>query len=105
MKKLRELGKVKHLSRSGMLVVSVNPKQLPKLGAEVVTRKMEKIGFVYDIIGPTSSPFALVKPYRLDKIVLEDLFVVIDYGGGREGKGKGGRKGEGGRKKGNRKRS
>jgi RNA-binding protein len=104
MKRLRELGSVKHVSRSGMVVVATSPRNLPKIGADVVTRKMEKIGFVYDIIGPVSSPFILVKPKRADKLMFEDLFVVIEDAGSRKSKGKGNRKGEGNRKKGDRKR-
>jgi len=104
MKKLREIGKVKHISRSGMVVIAVSPKNLPKIGAKVVTRKMEKVGFVYDIIGPTSSPYVLVKPFRDGKIVFDELFVVVEYAGSGKGKGKGSRKGEGNRKKGDRKR-
>jgi RNA-binding protein len=104
MKKLRKLGKVKHVSRSGMIVVAVNPEKLPKVGSNVVTRKMEQVGWIQDIIGPVSSPYALIKPSRLDlaDIVLDDLFVVCEYAGSGESKGKRSRKGS--RKKGNRKR-
>ena len=101
--KLRKIGKVSHISKSGFVVVVADPKNLPKIGSEVYTRKMESIGFVYDIIGPTKSPFVLVKPKKevLSKVSLEELFVVggdSDVGGG---KGKGGRKG--GKGKGDRK--
>jgi len=102
MKKLRALGKVKHISRSGMLVVALDPAYLPRIGDKVVTRKMEYVGVVNDIIGPVSSPFALVRPKNPEKMIFEDLFVVKEYGGGRKGKGEGNRKGS--RKKGNRKR-
>ncbi|WP_202318848.1 H/ACA ribonucleoprotein complex subunit GAR1 [Archaeoglobus neptunius] len=101
MKKLRELGKVKHISKSGMLVIALNPAYIPKIGDKVVTRKMEYVGVVNDIIGPVSSPYALVRPKNSEKIIFEDLFVVKEYGGSRKGSGKGSRKG--GRKKGNRK--
>ncbi|WP_290596959.1 MULTISPECIES: H/ACA ribonucleoprotein complex subunit GAR1 [unclassified Archaeoglobus] len=102
MKKLRALGKVKHMSKSGMLVVALNPAHLPKIGNKIVTRKMEYVGTINDIIGPVSSPYALVRPKNPEKIVFEDLFVVKEYGGGRKGKGEGSRKGS--RKKGDRKR-
>jgi len=102
MKKLRPLGKIKHMSKSGMLVVALNPAYIPKIGDKVVTRKMEYIGAVNDIIGPVSSPYALIRPKNSERIVFEDLFVVKEYGGGRKGKGEGSRKGS--RKKGDRKR-
>jgi RNA-binding protein len=101
MSRLQTLGRVKHMSKSGMLVVALNPAYIPKIGDKVVTRRMEHIGFVTDVIGPVSSPYALVKPKNLEKVIFEELFVVKEYGGGRKGKGKGSR--EGSRKKGNRK--
>uniref|UniRef100_A0A7C3MA47 H/ACA RNA-protein complex protein Gar1 n=1 Tax=Archaeoglobus fulgidus TaxID=2234 RepID=A0A7C3MA47_ARCFL len=101
MSRLRALGRVKHMSKTGMLVVALNPACIPKIGDKVVTRRNEHIGFVADIIGPVSSPYALVKPKDTEKIVLEELFVVKEYGGSGKGKGKGSR--EGSRKKGDRK--
>jgi len=104
--KLRKLGRG-HPSRSN-IIVPADPKNLPGIGMEVVTRKMEKIGYVYDIIGPVKSPFVVVRPVGKDvikKIIIDELFVVSDYAG--SGKGKGSRKkgvGKRSRKKGNRKR-
>lgn len=105
--KLRKLGKG-YPSRTGNIVIPVDPKNLPGVGMDVVTRKMEKIGHVYDIIGPVKSPFVVVRPKNKDvlkKIIIDELFVVSTHAG--SGKGKGSRK-EGsrkrGRKKGNRKR-
>lgn len=34
---------------------------LPKINAKVVTKKMDKIGTVYDIFGPEKSPYVSVK--------------------------------------------
>jgi rRNA processing protein Gar1 len=94
--KLRKIGRVSHVSKSGFIVAIADPKNLPRVGSEVYTRKMERIGFVYDIIGPTKSPFVLIKPKRdiLKRKVLDELFVVVGeaHAGGREGKGS--RKGE-----------
>ena len=74
MKGLQKLGKASHVSRTGYIVVPADPRNLPKVGSEVVTRKMEKVGYVYDIIGPTKSPFVLVRPRKDVKLVLEELF-------------------------------
>ncbi len=95
MTNLAPLGKPEKLSKSGMLLVPIQPTNLPKIGDKVVTRKMEQIGVVYDIIGPIISPYALIKP---KKVVYEDLYVVKEYGGSRKSSGKGSRKGS--RKKG-----
>jgi RNA-binding protein len=95
MTNLVALGKPEKLSKSGMLLVRIQPNNLPKIGEKVVTRKMEHVGVVYDIIGPIISPYVLIKP---EKVVYEDLYVVRGYGGSRKGSGKGSRKGS--RKKG-----
>ncbi|MDI9642514.1 MAG: hypothetical protein QFX37_03235 [Archaeoglobales archaeon] len=95
MTNLGALGRPEKLTKSGMLLVRIQPTNLPKIGDKVVTRKMEQVGIVYDIIGPIISPYALIKP---NKVVYEDLFVVKGYGGSRKGSGKGSRKGS--RKKG-----
>jgi len=95
MTNLVALGKPEKVSKSGMLLVRIQPNNLPKIGEKVVTRKMEYVGIVYDIIGPIISPYVLIKP---EKVVYEDLYVVRGYGGSRKGSGKGSRKGS--RKKG-----
>uniref|UniRef100_A0A7J2TIZ4 H/ACA RNA-protein complex protein Gar1 n=1 Tax=Archaeoglobus fulgidus TaxID=2234 RepID=A0A7J2TIZ4_ARCFL len=99
MKKLINLGKPEKTTKSGLLLLPLQPTNVPRIGEKVVTRKMEEVGIVVDIIGPVSSPYALIKP---SKIVNEDLFVVGGYGGDRKGEGKGAGKGsrKGGRKKG-----
>jgi RNA-binding protein len=93
--KLKKIGTVSHVSKSGFIVVKA--KELPKIGSEVCNRRLEKIGYVYDIIGPVNSPFILIRPK--DKKVLkrfdDELFVIVggeDYG---KGEGKGDRKGKG----------
>ncbi|MDI9645630.1 MAG: Gar1/Naf1 family protein [Archaeoglobales archaeon] len=102
MTKLVELGNLIHMSKSGMLVVKLNPANVPKIGDKVVNRKMESVGVVQDVIGPVSSPFALVKPNKKTPKDYDVLFVVKEYGGSGEGesKGKGSRKGSRVRKKG-----
>jgi RNA-binding protein len=91
--KLRRAGVVNHISGTGFIVVKANPDSLPKIGAEVVNRRTERIGLVYDIIGPVRSPFLLIKPRKkgLKNLVSEELFVVGDDNG-RNRKGKGNRK-------------
>lgn len=98
MKKLINLGKPAKTTKSGFILVPVSPMNIPKIGDRVVTRKMEEVGVIVDLIGPVSSPFALVKP---SKVVNEDLFVVRGYGGDRKGEGEGVGKGS---RKGSRKR-
>ncbi|WP_457548897.1 H/ACA ribonucleoprotein complex subunit GAR1 [Archaeoglobus sp.] len=97
--RLKKIGKVSHVSKSGFIVVKA--KEIPKIGSEVCNRKLEKVGYVYDIIGPIKSPFILIRPKdrKMLKKFDDELFVVEggeDYG--RKGEGKGGRKGKGERK-------
>jgi RNA-binding protein len=104
--KLKKLGKG-YPSKTGNMVVPI--KNLPRIGDEVVNSKMQKVGYVYDIIGPVKSPFAVVRLENkndIEKFVFDELFVVVGYGGDRKGKGsrKGERKGERSRKKRSRKR-
>ncbi|WP_346297683.1 Gar1/Naf1 family protein [Geoglobus acetivorans] len=104
---LKKIGRVLHISKTGNVILSSVPDYLPKEGSPVYNKRMEKIGFVYDIIGPVRNPFLVVKPFKR-RIIEEDiLFTVVEDGRGRKGKGKGNRK-EGKRKgtgkKGSRKR-
>jgi RNA-binding protein len=57
---LLRLGKVLHVTPSQNIVVKTE--KLPKLGSTVVNEKLETVGKVFDLIGPTSSPYVIVKP-------------------------------------------
>jgi RNA-binding protein len=57
---LQRLGRATNVTPSRNLVIKAeNP---PKIGAEVVDENLKVVGKVFDIIGPVSSPFAVVKP-------------------------------------------
>jgi len=58
---LKRLGTVLHLSPHGHLIVRLEESSLPRMNAKVVTKKMDKIGTVYDIFGPEKSPYVSVK--------------------------------------------
>lgn len=53
------VGKVVKITRDGKLLVKAEA--LPKLGAQVYDSTANVIGYVYDIIGPVSSPYVVVK--------------------------------------------
>jgi len=36
---------------------------IPRIGDEVINEKLKPIGTVFDIFGPTSSPYVAVKPH------------------------------------------
>jgi RNA-binding protein len=59
-------------------VVSVTPsksiiiktEKAPKIGSEVVDENLKVVGKIFDIIGPVSSPYAVVKPTVKEPSVL-----------------------------------
>jgi len=61
---LKRLGRVLHVSSHNHLIIRLEETSLPKINAKVVTRKMDRIGTVYDIFGPERAPYVSVK---LDK--------------------------------------
>jgi RNA-binding protein len=58
--RLQRLGRVSNVSPSRNIIVKTeNP---PKIGSEVVDENLNVIGRVFDIIGPVSAPYTLIKP-------------------------------------------
>ncbi len=58
--RLQRLGRISNVSPSGNAIVKAeNP---PKIGSEVVDENLNVVGRVFDVIGPVSSPYAVVKP-------------------------------------------
>jgi len=56
---LQRLGKVSNVTPSRNIVVKTeNP---PKIGFEVVDENLNVVGNVFDIIGPVSAPYAVIK--------------------------------------------
>jgi rRNA processing protein Gar1 len=59
-KRLQRLGRISNVSPSGNAIVKAeNP---PKIGSEVVDENLNVVGRVFDIIGPVSAPYAVIKP-------------------------------------------
>ena len=57
---MQRLGRITNVSPSGNAIVKTdNP---PKLGSEVVDENLNAIGRVFDIIGPVSASYAVIKP-------------------------------------------
>ncbi len=65
---MQRLGKVLSITPSSSLIIKTeNP---PKIGSEVVDENLKVVGKVFDIIGPVSSPYAVVRPSLKDPAVL-----------------------------------
>ncbi|MCS7112647.1 MAG: Gar1/Naf1 family protein [Nitrososphaerota archaeon] len=56
---MQRLGVIIHISKNHNIVVKLE--SIPKIGDYVFDRNLRKIGIVKDIIGSTSSPFALIR--------------------------------------------
>jgi RNA-binding protein len=57
---LQRLGRVINVTPSQNLVIKTE--KAPKIGSSVVDENLKPVGKVFDIIGPVSSPYAVVKP-------------------------------------------
>jgi rRNA processing protein Gar1 len=56
---LHRIGYVLHVSSNRNLILRAI--RTPKIGDEVVNKEAEYIGKIYEIFGPTSSPYVAVK--------------------------------------------
>lgn len=50
--------------------VIVKTEKAPKIGSEVIDENLKVVGKVFDIIGPVSAPYAVVKPIVNDPVKL-----------------------------------
>ncbi|MGA2681614.1 MAG: Gar1/Naf1 family protein [Candidatus Bathyarchaeia archaeon] len=57
---MQKLGRVRALTPSKNIIVKTE--KAPKIGVEVIDENLKVVGKVFDIIGPVSSPYAVVKP-------------------------------------------
>ncbi len=61
--KLKEVGEVLHLAKSGKLIVRLNPScDLSIVGQSLVDKKGTRIGRVIELLGPVKSPLASALP-------------------------------------------
>jgi RNA-binding protein len=74
---LQRLGKVSNVTPSRNMVVKAE--NTPKMGFEVVDENLNVVGNVFDIIGPVSAPYAIVKPCikEPEKLVNKPVYLVL----------------------------
>jgi RNA-binding protein len=72
---LQRLGKVLNVTPSQSVIVKID-KPL-KIGTTVIDENLKVIGRIFDIIGPVSSPYAVVKPSvkNAEKLENKQLYV------------------------------
>jgi RNA-binding protein len=73
--RLQKLGIVHTLTPSKNIIVKTE-KPL-KIGSEVVDENLKVVGRIFDIIGPVSAPYAVVKPTISEPAKLSDKSIYL----------------------------
>lgn len=81
---LQRIGRVIHITASKNAVVKAET--LPKIGDRVIDEKHNLVGKVFDIFGPTSSPYVEVRPKVKDPYELVDHSLYALPSGNKRGK-------------------
>jgi RNA-binding protein len=73
---LQRLGRVLNVTPSKNLVVKLD--KAPKMGAAVIDENLKVVGKIFDIIGPVTSPYAVIKPSVKDseKLANKQLYIL-----------------------------
>ncbi len=74
---MQRLGKVSNVTPSRNMVVKAE--NTPKMGFDVVDENLNVVGSVFDIIGPVSAPYAIVKPCikEPEKLLNKPVYLVL----------------------------
>jgi len=74
---LQRLDKVLHVTPSQNVVAKMS--KTPKIGSAVVDEKLKPVGKICDVIGPTSSPYVIVKPTIKDPetLISKQLYLLL----------------------------
>jgi RNA-binding protein len=73
---LHRIGYVLHLSNTKNLIIKAE--NIPHIGNEVTDEKLNSVGTVFDIFGPTSTPYVAVKPHiqSPEKLINQVLYAI-----------------------------
>ncbi len=74
---MQRLGRVLNVTPSQNVVVKID--KTPQIGSAVVDENLQVVGKVFDVIGPVSAPYAVVKPAikEPEKLTNKQLYVII----------------------------
>jgi RNA-binding protein len=75
--RLQRLGRVLNVTPSQNIVVKTD--KTPQIGSAVVDENLKVVGKIFDIIGPVSSPYAVVKPAikEPEKLTNKPLYLLL----------------------------
>jgi RNA-binding protein len=81
---LQRLGRILNVTPSQNIIVKTD--KTPKIGSTVIDENLKDIGKVFDIIGPVSSPYAVVKPTvkEAEKLISKQLYLPLSKKEGRK---------------------
>ena len=57
---MQRLGQVLHISPSRNIIVKIE--NIPKIGQTVVDENLKTVGKIFDLFGPVSSPYVVIRP-------------------------------------------
>ncbi len=74
---MQRLGKVLGVAPSQNIVVKID--KTPKIGSAVIDENLKIVGKIFDIIGPVSSPYVVVKPTVKEprKLIDKQLYLLL----------------------------
>ncbi len=73
---MHRIGHVLHVSSTKNIILKAE--NIPRIGDKVANEKLKPVGTVFDVFGPTSSPYVAVKPniQSTEQLVNHVLYVV-----------------------------
>ena len=73
---MQRLGLILHISPSKNMIIKVE--KIPKIGETVVDENLKPVGRVFDLIGPVSSPYVLIKPtaHNPERLLDKPVYVI-----------------------------
>ena len=74
---MQRLGRVLNVTPSQNIVVKTE--KTPKIGSTVVDEDLKVVGKIFDVIGPVSSPYAVIKPAikEPERIANRQLYMLL----------------------------
>ena len=73
---LHRIGHVLHVSNTKNMILKAE--NIPSIGDSVANEKLKPVGTVFDVFGPTSSPYVAVKPNinNPEQLINQVLYVI-----------------------------